>query len=183
MRKRIWTLLLAAAVSAALIFSVIACTSTDSTENTEGEDEIEKEEDLMESLNLTSPVFEEGKNIPQKFTCDGQNISPEINWSGTPEGTKSFALICEDPDAPGRTFIHWVIFNIPENKTVLKEDVKKPLNWKAVLDREIIAQVKQVIWGHAHLRDRHTVIILRCMPWILSWVWKPVSIQRTLNRP
>lgn len=67
----------------------------------------------MDSLKVTSPSFREGEMIPGKFTCDGENISPEIRWEGLPEGTKSLALICDDPDAPSGDFVHWVVFNIP----------------------------------------------------------------------
>ena len=65
------------------------------------------------SLKLQSKSFIDGKNIPAKYTCDGQNLSPELNWSGAPPKTKSFALIVEDPDAPTLNFTHWVVFNIP----------------------------------------------------------------------
>lgn len=65
------------------------------------------------SLRLQSKSFEDGKSIPDKYTCHGQNISPELNWSGAPAKTKCFALIVEDPDAPTLNFTHWVAFNIP----------------------------------------------------------------------
>ena len=67
----------------------------------------------MDSLKVTSPSFKEGEMIPGKFTCDGENISPEIRWKDFPEGTKSFALICDDPDAPSGDFVHWVVYNVP----------------------------------------------------------------------
>lgn len=65
------------------------------------------------SLKLQSKSFEDGKAIPDKYTCNGQNLSPELNWSGAPLKTKCFALIVEDPDAPTLNFTHWLIFNIP----------------------------------------------------------------------
>lgn len=67
----------------------------------------------MDILKVTSPSFKESEMIPSKFTCDGENISPEIRWEGLPEGTESLALICDDPDAPSGDFVHWVVFNIP----------------------------------------------------------------------
>jgi len=73
------------------------------------------------TLEVLSPAFKHKSNIPVKYTCDGENISPPIRWSGAPEGTKSFALICDDPDAPMGTFVHWVIFNIPADSTELEE--------------------------------------------------------------
>lgn len=76
-------------------------------------------------VTVTSPSFNNRGTIPRRHTCDGQNISPALNWSGIPRGTKSIALICEDPDAPGGTFIHWVLFNIPGNATGLPEGVPR----------------------------------------------------------
>jgi len=75
------------------------------------------------SMSLTSPAFAEGKAIPIKYSGQGENISPPLNWSGAPAGAKSFALIVEDPDAPMGTFTHWVIFNLPPDKTALQENV------------------------------------------------------------
>lgn len=74
---------------------------------------------------IKATAFKDGETIPKKFTCDGQDYSPELTWENAPAGTKSFALICEDPDAPGGTFIHWVIYDIPANVNKLAENVKK----------------------------------------------------------
>jgi Raf kinase inhibitor-like YbhB/YbcL family protein len=63
-------------------------------------------------MKLSSPAFADGQPIPGRHTCEGENISPELQWSDLPEGTVSLALTCEDPDAPGGTFVHWVIWNI-----------------------------------------------------------------------
>lgn len=68
------------------------------------------------TLRLQSKSFDSGKMIPGKYTCQGDNISPELNWTGAPAKTKCFALIVEDPDAPEMNFTHWVIFNIPNKK-------------------------------------------------------------------
>ena len=57
------------------------------------------------------------------YTCDGKDISPELAWSGAPDGTKSFALICDDPDAPVGTWVHWVVYNIPSHATGLPKGV------------------------------------------------------------
>ena len=75
------------------------------------------------SITIKSSAFNEGEPIPKKFTCDGEDISPELSWDGTPEGTKTFALINDDPDAPGKTWVHWVIFNIPGSATSLPENM------------------------------------------------------------
>ena len=76
----------------------------------------------MIELKVFSSSFENGGVIPAKFTCDGENISPDINWEGVPEGTKSLALICDDPDAPSGDFVHWVVFNISVDTNGFEEN-------------------------------------------------------------
>ena len=76
-------------------------------------------------MEITSPAFEEGGIIPRIYSCDGQDKSPELNWTGVPDGTQSLALILDDPDAPGGIFNHWVIFNIPADAAELAESVPK----------------------------------------------------------
>jgi Raf kinase inhibitor-like YbhB/YbcL family protein len=66
-----------------------------------------------EAMELTSKDFKHNQSIPSIHTCDGKDISPHLVWSGAPEGTKSFALTCIDPDAPMGDFIHWLAYNIP----------------------------------------------------------------------
>ncbi len=75
------------------------------------------------SLSLTSPAFAPGQPIPTRFTCDGEDISPALNWGEPPAGTRSFALIMDDPDAPAGTWTHWVLFNIPADARALEEAV------------------------------------------------------------
>ena len=77
------------------------------------------------TMEITSSSFVHEDMIPAKYTCDGQNISPPLAWSGAPKETKSFALICDDPDAPAGTWVHWVIFDIPSNINFLPEKVAK----------------------------------------------------------
>ena len=75
-------------------------------------------------LHLTSSAFEPEGNIPQEFTCDGRNISPELSWRGAPAETKSFALVVHDPDAPvAGGFTHWLVYNIPAKVDHLPEHV------------------------------------------------------------
>ncbi len=71
------------------------------------------QDDVMPQIKLTSSAFIHEGMIPARYTCDGDDISPEIAWSNYPKGTKSMALICDDPDAPGGTWVHWVAYNIP----------------------------------------------------------------------
>jgi len=75
------------------------------------------------AFELTSAAFAAGESIPPKYTCDGQDISPPLEWSDPPAGTQSFALICDDPDAPVGTWIHWVLFNLPAESHALPEAV------------------------------------------------------------
>lgn len=77
------------------------------------------------SMELKSTAFEEGGMIPPKYTCDGQDISPPLTWTSVADGTKSLALICDDPDAPGGTWVHWVIFNIPSDTKDLAESLPR----------------------------------------------------------
>ncbi len=74
-------------------------------------------------IKLISLAFSEGEMIPKKYTCDGQDVSPPLSWDSFPEGTKSFALISDDPDAPVGTWIHWVIFNMPSGIKKLDENI------------------------------------------------------------
>jgi Raf kinase inhibitor-like YbhB/YbcL family protein len=81
-------------------------------------------------MTLTSPSFENQKEIPRKYTCDGEDVSPALAWSNVPEGTKSVALIVDDPDAPDpanpkMTWVHWVLYNIPATIHSLAEAVKE----------------------------------------------------------
>ncbi len=80
-------------------------------------------------MKLSSPSFENQGNIPEKFTCDGEDISPELEWFGAPEGSETFVLIVDDPDAPDpanprMTWVHWVLYNIPEAVGSLPEGVE-----------------------------------------------------------
>jgi len=76
----------------------------------------------MEML-VTSTAFRNGEVIPKKYTGDGADVSPPLKWTEPPEGTKSFALICDDPDAPMGTWVHWVIYNLPAGVRELPEGV------------------------------------------------------------
>lgn len=72
-------------------------------------------------LELTSPAFEPGAAIPAKYTCQGEDLSPALSWSGLPQGTQSLALIVDDPDAPMGTWVHWVVYNLPGDASGLTE--------------------------------------------------------------
>jgi Raf kinase inhibitor-like YbhB/YbcL family protein len=74
-------------------------------------------------IKITSPAFEEGGLIPKKYTCDGSNVSPPLRWNSVPDGTESIAIICEDPDAPSGTWMHWILFNLPAECRELAENI------------------------------------------------------------
>ena len=74
-------------------------------------------------MKIQSSAFNNGDKIPSKYTCDGENISPQLSWSDFPGSTKTFALIVEDPDAPGGIFVHWVVYNIPKDVLNLPEGI------------------------------------------------------------
>jgi Raf kinase inhibitor-like YbhB/YbcL family protein len=74
-------------------------------------------------IKVKSSAFEEGGMIPKRYTCDGTDVSPPLAWTSVPEGTKSIALICDDPDAPMGTWVHWVLFNLPAEVKELPENV------------------------------------------------------------
>ena len=72
---------------------------------------------------LTNTVFAAGEHIPTKYTCDGEDISPPLEWTDPLEDTQSFALIADDPDAPVGTWVHWVLYNLPAETRALAEAV------------------------------------------------------------
>jgi Raf kinase inhibitor-like YbhB/YbcL family protein len=77
------------------------------------------------ALILTSPAFSDGARIPARYTCEGEDRSPPLAWSGAPAAALSLALICSDPDAPVGTWYHWVIFDLPAGRTELPEALDK----------------------------------------------------------
>ena len=79
----------------------------------------------LHEITVKSSAFNQGEMIPSTYTCDGENISPEISWEGAPEETESFVLISDDPDAPIGIWVHWVVFNIPHNVSSLPENLPK----------------------------------------------------------
>ena len=76
-------------------------------------------------MEIKSSAFGSGEMIASKYTCDGADFSPPLEWLGSPVGTKSFALICDDPDAPMGTWVHWVIYDIPPTATMLAEGITR----------------------------------------------------------
>jgi Raf kinase inhibitor-like YbhB/YbcL family protein len=77
----------------------------------------------MDSLKVLSSAFNDTGFIPAKYTCDTENVSPPLIWTKGPKKTKTYILICDDPDAPSKTWVHWVLFNIPSSVTELPENL------------------------------------------------------------
>jgi len=96
-----------------------ATDATDATDTASGD--ASDAADTSAALVVTSTAFTEGSPIPVMYTCSGAGVSPPLAWSGAPTSTKSFALIMDDPDAPGGTFTHWVLFDIPGTTSSLAE--------------------------------------------------------------
>ena len=83
----------------------------------------EKMEGGSGNMNIQSSAFKEGDTIPKKHTCEGEDVSPQLLWSAPPDGTKSLVLICDDPDAPVGTWVHWVLFGLAPDTKELSEGV------------------------------------------------------------
>jgi Raf kinase inhibitor-like YbhB/YbcL family protein len=75
------------------------------------------------NMKIESVAFTNNSTIPSQYTCDGSNISPPLSWDEPPVGTKSLVLICDDPDAPGGTFVHWVLYDLPPTTRQLPEGI------------------------------------------------------------
>lgn len=85
----------------------------------------ETKEDVVSKFTISSTDFKNNQPMPAKNSLDGGDISPPLKWEGTPVNTKSFALICDDPDAPGGTWIHWVIYGIPKSLSGFPANLSK----------------------------------------------------------
>jgi Raf kinase inhibitor-like YbhB/YbcL family protein len=81
----------------------------------------------MAAFRLTSTAFEQGGAIPPRHTCDDEDVSPALAWSGTPDGAQSLALVVDDPDAPGRTFLHWLAWGLAPDAAGLEEGEAAPV--------------------------------------------------------
>ncbi|MDP6823409.1 MAG: YbhB/YbcL family Raf kinase inhibitor-like protein [Dehalococcoidia bacterium] len=79
---------------------------------------------LPRSPEVSSPAFSEGETVPTRHTCDGEDLSPALSWSEATSATRSIALLMDDPDAPGGTFSHWLVFDMPPDAAGLGENVE-----------------------------------------------------------
>lgn len=76
-------------------------------------------------MRLSSSAFADGAAIPRRYTCDGEDVSPPLAWRDAPEGTRSFAVLCDDPDAPAGTWHHWAVYDIPAGEAALAENASR----------------------------------------------------------
>jgi Raf kinase inhibitor-like YbhB/YbcL family protein len=82
-----------------------------------------RDESPTAHLSLTSTAFRDGETIPVRHTCDGEDLSPPLAWTGVPVETRSFALVCDDPDAPRGTWVHWILWNLPADACEMDQAV------------------------------------------------------------
>jgi Raf kinase inhibitor-like YbhB/YbcL family protein len=85
-----------------------------------------EERALPERITVTSPAFDAGAAIPRRFTCEGENVSPPLAWSGVAAGTAEVALVVDDPDAPRGTYVHWIVVGLDPASTELAEAAVPP---------------------------------------------------------
>ncbi len=116
--------LLNSIVLALFLSLTCGCSNADKSESI-GNDHAEAagESMGMEEITLKSSAFAAKEAIPVEYTCDGEDLSPDLSWSGVPEDVESFALICDDPDAPKKKWAHWVIYNIPATQRALSKGI------------------------------------------------------------
>jgi Raf kinase inhibitor-like YbhB/YbcL family protein len=82
-----------------------------------------RDDSPVAGFTVASSVFRDGEPVPARHTCEGEDLSPPLAWTGVPVGTRSFALICDDPDAPRGTWVHWLLWNLPADAVELGEGV------------------------------------------------------------
>jgi len=110
----------AAIIFSTLLFALLACANRSTT--APPEPATNKPQEKKMEINVESSAFKEGQSIPKQYTCDGVNISPPLEWKGVPKNAKTLAIICDDPDAPAGTWVHWVVYNLSANDMGLIEN-------------------------------------------------------------
>ncbi len=115
---RIVTLLL-------LVLFLCSCRNERQSNSTQSNAQPSPAKTEVKKMEIKSSAFQEGGMIPKQYTCDGQNVSPPLEWSGVPQEARSLVLIADDPDAPDGTFTHWVVFNMPATTKSLSENVAR----------------------------------------------------------
>jgi hypothetical protein len=109
-------------------------------------------------MRLSSPAFSDGSAIPRLYTCDGQDVSPPLDWIDPPRGTRSFVLLCDDPDAPGGTWHHWAAYDIPADLTSLPQGAAQHAEQQGF--KQAVNDFQRIGYGgpcppHRHGRHRY----------------------------
>jgi Raf kinase inhibitor-like YbhB/YbcL family protein len=112
-----------------LLLTMLGCASRQQPARPSPTPTTQKETNI--ELKLTSAAFKERQAIPRQCTCDGVNVSPPLEWSGVPKNAKTIAIIADDPDASGGTWVHWVLYNLPAENIGLVENLPATENLKA----------------------------------------------------
>ncbi|MCZ6679787.1 MAG: YbhB/YbcL family Raf kinase inhibitor-like protein [Candidatus Poribacteria bacterium] len=99
----------------------VGCGNDDDDDNNDDS----AESKLDPNWQIQSTAFAEGQEIPVRYTCEGEDISPALSWAAAPAGTQSLALLMDDPDAPGGTFTHWILYNLPPERLSLDENIPR----------------------------------------------------------
>jgi len=128
-------------------------------------------------MQLRSSGFFDGAAIPRRYTCDGEDLSPPLEWSGVPAGTRSFVLLCDDPDAPAGTWHHWAAYDIPADRTGLAEGVAGDLSAKNL--KQAINDFHQPGYG-ALARRAATVSTTITFAY---WLFRSTSCRSATSRP
>jgi phosphatidylethanolamine-binding protein (PEBP) family uncharacterized protein len=122
------------------------------------------------SFSISSGDFKTGTDIPSKFTCDGANTSPELSWTEPPPATRSFALVADDPDAPGGTFTHWVLFNLPGIRAACRRTLPRLTNCRTARDKVETVSARSVTEALVRLQASLTAISSSFLHSTLSWI-------------
>lgn len=130
---------------------------------------------------ITSNAFDEGGLIPSKYTCDGVDVSPPLRWDGIPEGAASIALICDDPDAPMGTWVHWVLFNLPARAKELVENITTDETLTDGTRQGITISAKSVTAALAR-QAAHTDTSSRFTPSIRNSTWLPAPTNPSCSK-
>jgi Raf kinase inhibitor-like YbhB/YbcL family protein len=120
------------------------------------------------NFTIETSAFQNGAEIPKRYTADGADLSPPLKWKNPPPNTKSFALICDDPDAPHGTWVHWVLYNIPKEVSSLPEGVAKKEQLPDNSEQGINDFMRTGYWGPSPPRGAahryfFTLFALDCM--------------------
>jgi len=135
------------------------------------------------SFAVQSSAFGSGAEIPKKFTCEGPDVSPALEWSGVPQGTATFALIADDPDAPVGTWVHWVIWNMSPDTHGLPEAVPRSAQLDTGAQQGDTTSARSAMTVPVRLPVKRIVIFSGCTPWTANSICRPDRGERIWIAP